>query len=147
MVADPEILGLGEWPLGQTALGGWGFSAISEPLATVGERFIDPSKGDYANANGQILRTSATKQRVINLLVNRFGSSLAIRGLRFPEVHDENTERFMDGEIRTALRPLLDEGAIIIKRIYARPEGRVGRLGINVDFVDTQTGRTETAET
>lgn len=146
MPEEPEILGLGGFALGAIALGAYGFTAITEQEPAQGVRFLDASKGDYASRNGTIQRTTSTKQRVINALVHRFGSSSATRGVRVPEVHDANTERFMDSEVRTALQSLLDEGAITVTRIVTKPEGIPGKLGISVEFVDTTTGQTETAE-
>lgn len=146
MFEDPEKLGLGAFPLGTVALGGYGFGPIFLVTPGNGARFLDVVNEDYATRGGIIRRTTATKQRVVNLLVHRFGSSQSVRGVKMPEVHDANTERFMDREVRTALQPLLTEGAITITRIISKTGVRPGFLGVSVEFIDNETGDSDTAE-
>lgn len=147
MFTEPEKLGLGAFPLGSTTMGSYAFTAVETIEQTEGVRFLDLVSGDYATRDGKILKTSATKQRVVNLLAHRFGTSVSVRGVRSPDVHDAYTQRFVDAEVRTVLRPLTVEGAIVVKKVDAVTDPRrVGRLGVSVEFVDTATGRTETAE-
>lgn len=146
MVDDPETIGLGSFPLGPTAMGSWSWEAATAVSTAAGVRILDPSIGDYAHSAGTIERTTPAKQRVVNLLVHRFGSSMGVRGFKSPEVHDENTERFVDSEVRRALVPAVADGSIIITRIVTIRDVRPGKLGIGVHFIDTQTGEQQVAE-
>lgn len=144
----PEPQGLGTFALGLVAAGMWGFSEDEDAVEAEGVRYIDPLTRDYAVSGEEILKTTPTRQRVMNLLQNGFGSSMALRGIKMPEFHGPQTGRYMDREVRTVLQPLVDEGTITVGRVdsTAMLNGVPGRLGVAIDYTDTLTGKGDTVE-
>lgn len=140
------ILGLGEFPFGDGPMGLFLEESDATPEAAPGERFLDSLTGDYAiGPNGEILRGSAARQRMIIALLTRAGTSLSVRGVNYPPVHNENTARLTEMEVREAVKPQVDDGTVQIDRIVVATEvDRVpGRLGVEVQFTNLETGEPE----
>ena len=125
--------------MGESNLGDVVISVSETTTRARGARYIDPAKEDYANQQGVILRTTTLVQRVTNLLLTEFGSSLAMRGMRYPELHDETTQQITSSEVRAALEVLTSTGEVVIEAVSVATEAdRVpGRLGITVELYDT----------
>lgn len=142
----PSSTGTGLYAFGIVAAGMYGFQEDDVLPEADGVRYIDSLKRDYAVSGTEILKTTRTRQRVLNLVQSAFGSSLATRGVRMPEYHGPGTARYMDREVRAALRPLVDEGTIVINAIASTifENRKPGSLGVDIDYTDTQTGRRET---
>jgi len=140
------ILGLGQFPCGLAPAGTWLEEPEETPAEERGERFLDPVTRDYALApDGTILRGSAAKQRMVIAVMTRAGTSLAVRGVKFPPTHDQNTARLTEAEVREAVRPQVDDGTVRIDRIHVETEAdrRGGRLGIEIQFTNLGTGEQE----
>lgn len=144
-MSEPTVteLGLGAFAAGVIAAGGYGFDVSDSTDTQVGERYLDPRLGGYAERDGTILKSSPTRQRVINLIIHRRGTSLAVRGYKAPEYHDESTERLEEAQLRSLLQPLVDEGAIVLQLVRVTRQRPPGRLGIDITYLDTATGQTE----
>ncbi|HEY3494751.1 MAG TPA: hypothetical protein VGK73_08705 [Polyangiaceae bacterium] len=144
----PEPEGLGTFALGLVAAGMWGFSEDEDTTEAEGVRYIDPLTRDYAVSGDEILKTTPTRQRVMNLLQNAFGSSMSMRGIKMPQVHGPQTGKHMDGEVRAVLKPLVDEGTITVDRVDSTTmlQGVPGRLGVSVEYTETLTGERRTVE-
>ncbi len=143
------IAGLGLYPVGFNPLGFGYETPPDETAAGAGVRYLDPTTKDYAvDSDGYVLLGSPERQRVVVLLTTTLRTSLAVRGIAVPEVHDATTERFMKNEVRTALQPVLTDGSVELESVTVATEvDRVpGRLGIGVVFRNTRTGELERAD-
>jgi hypothetical protein len=138
--------GLGVFEMGLIACGLYGFTDDGDAEIAEGVRYIDPRTGDYAVRDTEILRTTSTRQRVLNLVVNAYGSSMSVRGTLMPQAHDANTQTFVEREVRAALSPLVDEATIELRSVVATTgaQGIAGRLGVSVEYTDLVTGDDET---
>lgn len=141
-----EVAGLGEVPLGTTALGMPLETVTLSQASTDGVRFIDPVTRDYAERDGELLLASPARQRIIILLTTEVRTSLSVKGIRFPQRHDDSTARAVESDVRRTLQPMVDEGAITLQRVTVRTraENIVGRLGVSVEYIDRQTGEEDT---
>lgn len=134
--------GFGEVPLGTTALG-MPLEKVTESQAeTAGSRFLDPVTRDYAERDGELLLAGSARQRIIILLTTEVRTSLSIKGIKFPQRHDESTARAVESDVRRVLQPMVEEGAITLQRVVVktRADNVVGRLGVSVEYIDRQTG-------
>lgn len=140
------ILGLGEFSAGTESAGLWVEEEDESTDTNVGVRFIDPRTRDYArDADGNFIRGSAARQRMVIALTTAFGSSLAARGVRFPAKHDSTARQVTEAEIRTVTQPMVDDATVQIDAIKIEvAANRVpGRLGIEVQFTNLETGEEE----
>jgi hypothetical protein len=140
------ILGLGELGAGEGPMGLWLEEADEATEEEQGERYLDPVTKDYAvGPGGVVLRGSAARQRMIIAVTTRAGTSLSVRGIRFPDAHGPNTARLTEAEIRAATQPMVDDGTVQIDAINVATEANLvpGRLGIEIAFTNLETGEPE----
>lgn len=143
-----EISGLGEVPLGTTALG-MPLEVVTESqAATDGVRFLDPVTRDYAERDGELLLAGSARQRIIILLTTEVRTSLSVKGIRFPDLHDDSTARAVESDVRRTLQPLVDDGSIALQRVVVRTraENIVGRLGVSVEYIDLQINEEDSVD-
>lgn len=137
-----------------TAAAGTAPAGLSEEVVTeqnetqFGARYLDPRTKDYAVKDGEIQRASNSRQRVILILTTEVRTSLAIKGIDFPDQHTDSTARVAEADVRRHLQPLLDDASIsnIRVTVATRADDVIGRLGIGVEYFDNETGETEAVQ-
>lgn len=135
------LMAFGTTPLGLSE------EVVTETIGTQnGSRYLDPVTRDYATRDGEILRAGSARQRIINLLVTDVKTSLSIKGIKFPDLHNESTVRAVQSDVRRTLQIMIDDGSIILQSVDVREraDGVVGRLGISVSYIDRGNGQEDT---
>lgn len=151
-MSDPTvtILGFGEVELGVGQLGAPQFRVSERAPTQTGVPYLDPSTGDYAQREGVILGGTSARQMIIILVLTEFGSSLAVRGRKDPEFHDETTEQITRAEVRTCIEPLLIGERPWIRldgiTVQREKDGVVGRLGVRIDYFDYLKNKPDSVE-
>ena len=141
------MTGAGTLPAGAGYAGGAELPPTADrPGSSPGVAFVDQS-GDYqVNGTGDVVKTTPTRQRALNLLRIALGSATlqATLGLYLPTAIDQTWEAKMRQSVARALSPMVDDATIRIDRIdLERP--LPSRAGITVTYTVLATGEAEIA--
>lgn len=141
-------------PLGTTPFGYGEIATYDEPpgLPTSLVRKIDVLSRDYVIDEDarEFERMPKAKQRIYLALLTLRGSSPALprMGVSLPKKLDASSPRRIQASVRDALRQLVNDGSIIIRRIDVaiHPEN-ASRTIVGIEYFDTTLGRPDLART
>lgn len=137
------MAGLGLAPVGFFPFGfGSPVSVDDPPDAPDQARFVDFLTGDYVvGDDGELERMPITRQRVLLSLATVRGSSTALPafGVTLPKIIGSNDDALVRQAVERALRPLIDEGSIVLNLVEVDHGNPIGRSRITVDYTDTAT--------
>jgi hypothetical protein len=111
---------------------------VTPPAARVGETQVD-----VRNSDGDFARMPSTRQRVWLALGTVKGSSTIApdEGVKLPGKVGPNYETECQQAVRSALKPLIDDGSIRLNSVQVEHGTPIGRSKITVDYTDTATGQ------
>jgi hypothetical protein len=143
------MVGFGVDGFGSTPFGvGTPLPADEPPGATTGlSRYLNPNTGDYLydTTTRQLAQMPLNRQRVLIALLTERGSSVVRSlGIVGPKKMGTNFDAEMSSAVRSALRPLVEAGAIRIEQIIPRRES-TGRGGAVVVYTDLHENPDEPA--
>lgn len=108
-----------------------------------GARYLDPWTKDYVYAtDGEYERMPITRQRVL-LAVGTLARSSTVdpRGLDAPKKMDATWDRRMRIAVLAAIRPLVEDGSLILHAVLVDRDTNPGRATVTIDYTDKTTGQ------
>lgn len=128
---------------------GLGTPTPAEAPATgpAGCRYINPATGDYQQdpTTKQLAQMPATRQRVLLAVTTLINSSSVKRtfGIKLPRKMGTLFDSEMKQSVRSALRHLTDDEAVIRIDGITVERGRAGRSLTTVEWFDLETGKSD----
>lgn len=138
--------GAGIMPFGGAYAGiGYAPPTAVEPGPALGVAFVDQNGDVQVDGTGDVVKTTATRQRVLTLLRTEIGSVLAdaALGITRQSAIDKSWPYRMRRAIELALKPMVDDGSIRIDRI-AIDRPLHFRASIEVSYTALNDGTVET---